>query len=101
MSLRQESRGAQRKKGFKKGVDLDDARRKRGDDIVALRKSTRDENLQKKRAVFASTGALSAMEDSTRGGPAAVQQKVGQTTSLVIFRAARDACQSTDELASL
>lgn len=76
MSLRQESRGAQRKKGFKKGVDLDDARRKRGDDIVALRKSTRDENLQKKRAVFASTGALSAMEDSTRGGPAAVQQKL-------------------------
>ena len=75
MSLRPDTKSDRRKKGFKKGVDLDDARRKRGDDIVALRKSTRDENLQKKRAVFSSTGALSAMEDSTRG-PAAIQQKV-------------------------
>ena len=76
MSLRPDGKSDRRKKGFKKGVDPDDARRKRGDDIIALRKSTRDENLQKKRAVFDSSGAMAAMEDSNRG-PAAIQQKVG------------------------
>jgi len=39
----------QRQRGFKKGVDADDARRKREDAAVQLRKATRDEALQKKR----------------------------------------------------
>mmetsp|Transcript_14278 Transcript_14278/g.40184 ORF Transcript_14278/g.40184 Transcript_14278/m.40184 type:complete len:541 (-) Transcript_14278:366-1988(-) len=40
---------SQRQKAFKKGVDADDARRKREDAAVQLRKQTRDEALQKKR----------------------------------------------------
>jgi len=39
----------QRQKGFKKGVDADEARRKREDAAVQLRKQTREEALQKKR----------------------------------------------------
>lgn len=42
---------SQRQKGFKKGVDADDARRKREDAQVQLRKATRDEALLKKRMV--------------------------------------------------
>mmetsp|Transcript_54225 Transcript_54225/g.168372 ORF Transcript_54225/g.168372 Transcript_54225/m.168372 type:complete len:542 (+) Transcript_54225:67-1692(+) len=38
-----------RQKNFKKGVDADEARRKREDAAVQLRKQTRDEALQKKR----------------------------------------------------
>lgn len=40
---------AQRQKGFKKATDADEARRKREDAAVQLRKATRDEALQKKR----------------------------------------------------
>eukprot|EP00490_Sorites_sp_Unknown_P000612 CAMPEP_0114661544 /NCGR_PEP_ID=MMETSP0191-20121206/22762_1 /TAXON_ID=126664 /ORGANISM="Sorites sp." /LENGTH=537 /DNA_ID=CAMNT_0001894489 /DNA_START=19 /DNA_END=1632 /DNA_ORIENTATION=- len=42
---------SQRQKAFKKGVDADDARRKREDAAVQLRKATRDEALMKKRMV--------------------------------------------------
>mmetsp|Transcript_35273 Transcript_35273/g.112202 ORF Transcript_35273/g.112202 Transcript_35273/m.112202 type:complete len:548 (+) Transcript_35273:125-1768(+) len=44
---------SQRQKAFKKGVDAEDARRKREDATVQLRKLTRDEALQKKRMVNA------------------------------------------------
>mmetsp|Transcript_35748 Transcript_35748/g.64271 ORF Transcript_35748/g.64271 Transcript_35748/m.64271 type:complete len:544 (+) Transcript_35748:75-1706(+) len=40
---------SQRQKGFKKATDADDARRKREDAAVQLRKQTREEALQKKR----------------------------------------------------
>mmetsp|Transcript_46533 Transcript_46533/g.148517 ORF Transcript_46533/g.148517 Transcript_46533/m.148517 type:complete len:544 (+) Transcript_46533:55-1686(+) len=40
-----------RQKGFKKGVDADDARRKREDAAIQLRKQVRDEALLKKRMV--------------------------------------------------
>ena len=63
-----------RRKGFKKGIDTEDARRKRETNIVELRKNKRDENLQKKRAVFGAPGAA-IMEDSTRG-TASFQRKV-------------------------
>lgn len=63
-----------RRKGFKKGIDTEDARRKRETNIVELRKNKRDESLQKKRAVFAAPGAGS-MEDSNRG-TLAFQRKV-------------------------
>lgn len=52
-------------------------RRKREDNIVELRKSKRDENLQKKRMVFAAGHDSGTMEDSTRG--AGMQQKVSAT----------------------
>lgn len=70
------SRNERRRKDFKKGVDAEDARRKREDNIVQLRKDKRDENLQKKRAVFPSSGVGGAIEDSTRAGGSAAQ-KVG------------------------
>ena len=76
MSLRPTSRADARKKGFKKGIDADDARRKREDNIVELRKTKRDENLQKKRMMFATGHDSAAMEDSTRGGGGAAAQKV-------------------------
>lgn len=63
-----------RRKGFKKGIDTEDARRKRETNIVELRKNKRDESLQKKRAVFAAPGAA-GMEDSNRG-TVAFQRKV-------------------------
>jgi Importin beta binding domain len=65
-----------RRKGFMRTLDPDVSRRKREDNIVELRKSKRDENLQKKRMVFAAGHDSSAMEDSTRNGGAAMQQKV-------------------------
>lgn len=77
MSLRPDPRADRRKKGFKKGIDADDARRKREDNIVELRKTRRDENLQKKRLVFSTpSSAATAMEDSNRSSTAVVQQKL-------------------------
>ncbi len=70
------NRADRRKKGFKKGIDVEDARRKREDNIVELRKSKRDENLQKKRMVGGFAGDGFAMEESTRSNTAALQQKV-------------------------
>lgn len=69
-----------RKKGFKKGIDVEDARRKREDNIVELRKNKRDENLQKKRMVSGFAGDSFAMEESTRTSTAALQQKVRTMT---------------------
>jgi len=68
------SRNERRKKDFKKGIDAEDARRKREDNIVQLRKDKRDENLQKKRAVFPASGVGGAIEDSNRGGGSAAQK---------------------------
>lgn len=59
--LRPES--TRRKKDFKKGVDAEEARRKREDNVIELRKTKRDENLQKKRNVHAPP--TYALEDST------------------------------------
>lgn len=56
------------------GIDLDDARRKREDNIVQLRKDRRDESLQKKRMVSAVVAEGGELE-SNRAGQA-VQQKV-------------------------
>jgi hypothetical protein len=66
--------GVPRKKEYKKGVDADDARRKREDNIIELRKNKRDENLQKKRMVNA--GPSYAMEDSSARTSLVMQNKV-------------------------
>ena len=86
------SRNERRRKDFKKGVDAEDARRKREDNIVQLRKDKRDENLQKKRAVFPSSGVGGAIEDSTRGGGSAAQ-KVCAFLYVVILGASTDPAQ--------
>lgn len=51
MSQRQE----QRRKEFKKGLDSDEARKKREETSVSIRKSKRDESLLKKRNVHSVT----------------------------------------------
>lgn len=64
----------QRRKDYKKGVDADEARRKREDNIIALRQNKRDENLQKKRSTFTPALPFGGMEDSTKGAAAGRQQ---------------------------
>lgn len=49
MSLRPSSRSEARKKSYKTGVDADEARRRREDNLVEIRKNKREDNLQKKR----------------------------------------------------
>lgn len=63
------------------GIDLDDARRKREDNIVQLRKDRRDENLQKKRMVSAVAAEGGELE-SNRAGQ--VQQKVRAPRALQV-----------------
>lgn len=67
------SAGIPRKKDFKKGTDVEDARRKREDNIIELRKTKRDENLQKKRMVHG--GPSYAMEESSARTNMALQNK--------------------------
>ncbi|XP_077231968.1 importin subunit alpha-4-like [Tasmannia lanceolata] len=49
MSLRPSSRSDVRKKSYKTGVDADEARRRREDNLVEIRKNKREDNLLKKR----------------------------------------------------
>ncbi|KAL9233464.1 hypothetical protein vseg_008462 [Gypsophila vaccaria] len=49
MSLRPNSRADIRKKSYKIGVDADEARRRREDNLVEIRKNKREDNLLKKR----------------------------------------------------
>ncbi|GMH10419.1 hypothetical protein Nepgr_012260 [Nepenthes gracilis] len=49
MSLRPGTRTEARKKSYKIGVDADEARRRREDNLVEIRKSKREDNLLKKR----------------------------------------------------
>jgi importin subunit alpha-1 len=49
MSLRPNARAEVRKKGYKLAVDAEEARRKREDNLVEIRKNKRDESLLKKR----------------------------------------------------
>lgn len=78
MSARANTNTERRKKGFKKTIDPDDARRKREDNIIELRKAKRDESLQKKRAINLGPSA-GGIEDSTRNNNA-MAQKVGLIT---------------------
>lgn len=49
MSLRPTSRTEVRKKAYKSGVDADEARRRREDNLVEIRKNKREDSLLKKR----------------------------------------------------
>ncbi|KAL5783754.1 hypothetical protein ACOSP7_008783 [Xanthoceras sorbifolium] len=49
MSLRPSTRTEVRKKGYKSGVDAEEARRRREDNLVEIRKNKREDNLLKKR----------------------------------------------------
>lgn len=53
---------------LKKGIDADDARRKRGEVAVELRKQQREENLQKRRAPVPEKTSTSDTRDSSSSG---------------------------------
>ncbi|GAB4816813.1 hypothetical protein N2152v2_003859 [Parachlorella kessleri] len=76
MSLR--PGGSKAGRNIKKGIDLDEARRKREDNIVQLRKDRRDENLQKKRMV----GAVVAAGEMESNRPM-MQQKLESLPAMV------------------
>ena len=56
MSSRGGGGASDRRKGFQRGLDADESRRKRETNIVELRKAKRDESLMKKRAVISGGG---------------------------------------------
>eukprot|EP00967_Tisochrysis_lutea_P125705 scaffold211638_cov27-Tisochrysis_lutea.AAC.1 len=62
-----------RKNALKKGIDLEEARRKREDNVIELRKTKREENLLKKRQTFAAPQY--ALEDSNKPGTGAQRQQ--------------------------
>ena len=69
--------GSRRRQGFKKGVDAEEGRRRRENNIVALRKNKRDENLQKKRMVnLDQPAAASEMGDYAYSPTTGLSQKV-------------------------
>jgi importin subunit alpha-1 len=61
------------------GIDLDEARRKREDNIVQLRKDKRDENLQKKRTM--ASGIVGTAEESRAS--ASTQQRLHNLPEMV------------------
>ncbi|XP_075484846.1 uncharacterized protein LOC142524677 [Primulina tabacum] len=58
MSLRPGSRADVRKKNYKIGVDVEEVRRRREDNLVEIRKSKREDNLLKKRREGLPNGSL-------------------------------------------
>ncbi|KAK4586443.1 hypothetical protein RGQ29_023546 [Quercus rubra] len=78
MSLRPSSRTEVRKKSYKSGVDGDEARRRREDNLVEIRKSKREDSLLKKRRE--GLLLLQSQQSNERGTPSAsasvIQQKL-------------------------
>ncbi|XP_041999379.1 importin subunit alpha-4-like [Salvia splendens] len=87
MSLRPGSRAEVRKKGYKTGVDADEARRRREDNLVEIRKSKREDNLLKKRregllnGTFPQQTPLFSPDPSQ--SPATVEKKLESIPSMV------------------
>ncbi|XP_031103010.1 importin subunit alpha-4 [Ipomoea triloba] len=74
MSLRPSTRADARKKSYKTGVDADEARRRREDNMVEIRKNKREDNLLKKRR----EGLLlqsQQLPDATQS-PAAIEKRL-------------------------
>ena len=65
-----------RQNAFKKAVDADDARRKREENTIQIRKSKKEERLQKRR--MAGSRAAMAGATSVAGGTAAADPGVAQ-----------------------
>jgi importin subunit alpha-1 len=75
MSLRPSSRTEARKKSYKTGVDADEARRRREDNLVEIRKNKREDNLLKKRRDGLGLGLVSQSQVSDGPQNAAVLEK--------------------------
>lgn len=71
-----------RRAGFKKAIDGDEARRKREDHQVEIRKAKREENLMKKRREAG--GASAAAAAAAAGGAGAVGAAGGDATDSLI-----------------
>nr|XP_010914627.1 importin subunit alpha-4 isoform X2 [Elaeis guineensis] len=81
MSLRPTTRTEVRKKAYKTGVDAEEARRRREDNLVEIRKSKREDNLLKKRreALLQSATAAAAQLDH----PTAIEKKLESLPGMV------------------
>lgn len=75
MSLRPGTRTEVRKKSYKIGVDADEARRRREDTMVEIRKNKREDNLLKKRREGLPLLAQQQLSDASPS-PAAIEKKV-------------------------
>lgn len=71
MSLRPGTRTEVRKKSYKIGVDADEARRRREDNLVEIRKNKREDNLLKKRRE-----GLLLQSQQLPDAPAAIEKRV-------------------------
>lgn len=76
-----EGGSSRRKQEFKKGVDAEEGRRRRENNIVALRKNKRDENLQKKRMTNMDRPA--EMADYSSFSPSLSQQALNELPTMV------------------
>ncbi|KAI4304246.1 hypothetical protein MLD38_039787 [Melastoma candidum] len=84
MSLRPGTRTEVRKKSYKVGVDADDARRRREDNLVEIRKSKREDSLLKKRR----EGLLLQSQQQFFGGAqiddaSSIREKLGNLPAMV------------------
>lgn len=73
--LRPSTRTEVRKKGYKTGVDAEEARRRREDNLVEIRKNKREDNLLKKRR----EGLLLQSQpllDASQNAASAIEKKV-------------------------
>mmetsp|Transcript_17524 Transcript_17524/g.44511 ORF Transcript_17524/g.44511 Transcript_17524/m.44511 type:complete len:546 (-) Transcript_17524:417-2054(-) len=77
-------------KGFKKGIDQDEARRKREDNIIELRKNKRDENVMKKRTGVISDASAMAPTGSSATANQSVAQKLESLPAMVQGLASTD-----------
>jgi len=84
MSLRPGSKASERKKGFKKAIDADEARRKREDNMIQIRKDKREEAMMKKRRDGA-TGSVASDSTAMTGSPGggSVQSKLAQLPQML------------------
>ncbi|OUS48808.1 armadillo-type protein [Ostreococcus tauri] len=85
MSLRPGSKASERKKGFKKAIDADEARRKREDNMIQIRKDKREEAMLKKRrdgAGLSSAASDSSAMTSSSPGPGSTTAKLQQLPNL-------------------
>ncbi|KAL7082169.1 hypothetical protein ACP275_14G082600 [Erythranthe tilingii] len=78
MSLRPNSRAEVRKKGYKTGVDAEDARRRREDNLVEIRKNKREDSLLKKRREGLPNGSFPQQPQlfDPSQTPAAIEKKL-------------------------
>jgi len=73
---------AKRQEQFKKALDGDDARRKREDNSVAIRKEKRDEQLTKRRKAAVGTTARDGDDGESKEWTADIKEKMKQLPSL-------------------